>query len=370
MAKIGDTVRFLNSVGGGIISRINGNMAYVEDEDGFETPVLLRECVVVQPATQQARIENSLTANTGSKPTAPKPATAAPDVVSSSEVSAADMAETPGGERLNIVLGFEPENIKALSGGNFICSLVNDSNYWLMFTMLTCSNADITADNGGWQTVYSGVVEPNIQLDIDSFDSAKVASFDRIAIQYIAFKRNKPFCLKTPATVQLRVDTTKFYKLHCFRNNPYFDNPVLAFDIVTDDKPASLNTLKIDVENLSQMMRRKAVADQRPARRQVHKKPNDPGKPLVIDLHIHELVDNIRGLSNADMLNLQIDTFRRAMDENLRNHGRKLIFIHGKGDGILRNAILKELNHRYKGHDVQDASFAEYGYGATQIKIH
>ena len=46
MAKIGDRVRFLNSVGGGIIKRIEGNIAYVDD-DGFETPTLLRECVVV-----------------------------------------------------------------------------------------------------------------------------------------------------------------------------------------------------------------------------------------------------------------------------------------------------------------------------------
>ncbi len=49
MAKIGDTVRFLNSVGGGKIVRIEGNIAYV-DEDGFLTPVLLLECVVVQNA--------------------------------------------------------------------------------------------------------------------------------------------------------------------------------------------------------------------------------------------------------------------------------------------------------------------------------
>ena len=31
MAKIGDRVRFLNSVGGGIIKRIEGNIAYVDD---------------------------------------------------------------------------------------------------------------------------------------------------------------------------------------------------------------------------------------------------------------------------------------------------------------------------------------------------
>lgn len=40
MAKIGDTVRFLNTTGGGKITKIEGKMAYV-DEDGFETPVLL-----------------------------------------------------------------------------------------------------------------------------------------------------------------------------------------------------------------------------------------------------------------------------------------------------------------------------------------
>ena len=49
MVKTGDIVRYLNAVGGGRVIRIDGNMAYV-DEDGFETPVLVKECVVVTPA--------------------------------------------------------------------------------------------------------------------------------------------------------------------------------------------------------------------------------------------------------------------------------------------------------------------------------
>ena len=48
--NIGDKVRFLNAVGGGIVRRIEGEMAYVEEPDGFETPILSRECVVVEPA--------------------------------------------------------------------------------------------------------------------------------------------------------------------------------------------------------------------------------------------------------------------------------------------------------------------------------
>ena len=48
--NIGDKVRFLNAVGGGIVRRMEGEMAYVEEPDGFETPILMRECVVVEPA--------------------------------------------------------------------------------------------------------------------------------------------------------------------------------------------------------------------------------------------------------------------------------------------------------------------------------
>ncbi len=49
--KVGDIVRFLNTTGGGEVTRIEGNMAYVTDEDGFDTPVLVRECVVVDNST-------------------------------------------------------------------------------------------------------------------------------------------------------------------------------------------------------------------------------------------------------------------------------------------------------------------------------
>lgn len=50
MVKVNDIVRFLNDVGGGKVTRIEGKMVYVEDEDGFERPALAREVVVVDTA--------------------------------------------------------------------------------------------------------------------------------------------------------------------------------------------------------------------------------------------------------------------------------------------------------------------------------
>ena len=65
MAQVGDIVRYLDSVGGGTIVRIDGQMAYV-DEDGFETPVLLKQCVVVTPAQPQAPNETGGNSSSGS----------------------------------------------------------------------------------------------------------------------------------------------------------------------------------------------------------------------------------------------------------------------------------------------------------------
>ena len=66
---------------------------------------------------------------------------------------------------------------------------------------------------------------------------------------------------------------------------------------------------------------------------------------------------------------LRLKPYSSARDEYKGKHGTKLIFIHGKGEGVLRHAILHELSYRYKNCPYQDASFQEYGYGATQVTI-
>jgi hypothetical protein len=46
--KIGDKVRFLNEVGGGLVSGfVDNKTVLVEDNDGFEIPMLISECVVI-----------------------------------------------------------------------------------------------------------------------------------------------------------------------------------------------------------------------------------------------------------------------------------------------------------------------------------
>lgn len=357
MAKIGDRVRFLHSVGGGIIRRIEGNVAYVDD-DGFEIPTLLKECVVVAPASETVeRISSTVE-------TATVVGSDAPD--SSAEVP--EIKETPGGDKLNVVLAWEPRDSRRLSETEFDTYLVNDSNYYLYFTYST--RPDTSSE---WKARYAGVVEPGIQVFLEAIKPSDLPEMDRVSVQIIAFKKDKPYALKNPVAIDLPLDTSKFFKLHCFRENVYFDTDVLAIDLVKDDRP-HLRAL-VDTARLDEDLRKKKAID-RPSRRPVEKRSlpsqatqNRKSDVLEVNLHIEELVDSTAGLSNADMLNLQIDKFRAVMDENLRNRGKKIVFIHGKGEGVLRQALLKELRHRYKGHQVQDASFREYGFGATQVTI-
>ena len=74
-------------------------------------------------------------------------------------------------------------------------------------------------------------------------------------------------------------------------------------------------------------------------------------------------------MNSADILHYQMDIFKKTMQEYQKKKGQKIIFIHGKGEGVLRQAIVHDLNYRYKSCTYQDASFQEYGYGATQVTI-
>jgi len=90
--------------------------------------------------------------------------------------------------------------------------------------------------------------------------------------------------------------------------------------------------------------------------------------PLEVDLHIHHLTKSTRGMSNHDMLTLQIDTARRQLEFAIKKNIQRVVFIHGVGEGVLQKEI-EFLLGRYNV-SVQPASFQKYGFGATEVYIY
>ncbi len=381
--KVGDTVRFLNSVGGGRITRIEGQIAYVDD-DGFETPVLLKEVVVVMPAGHEKAAQgykpmfDQKAFDEGKKPAEPA-RESAPKVSAPQETPRPELPveETTHGEKLNIVLAFEPTDVKRLDQSRFDAVVVNDSNYYLDFTLLRRAE-----DERGWNLAYAGNVAPNELVDVASLKHEDLPKFEKIAFQCVAYKRGKLFTLQAPVSVARKLDLTKFHKFHCFRPGLYFDTPVLEVPLVSEgiaSRPLEVNAAEMQ-SALAGAPREKDMAAELSKKYRVDKGKSKSGGPaenprkvlplIEVDLHISELTDNLTGMEPKDMLELQLDTVRRHMRENAQRVGQKIVFIHGKGEGVLRKAVLELLKKSYPKAELQDASFREYGFGATLVTIH
>ena len=134
--------------------------------------------------------------------------------------------------------------------------------------------------------------------------------------------------------------------------NDFFEEDALIYPIIRNDLPE--RELLVSAAELKEAMQQKVREERRVPRQIVKKKPTNSAI-LEIDLHITELLDNTNGLSNADMLTYQLGKFREVMDQYALNNGQKIVFIHGK--------------YKYKNYQSQDASFREYGFGATMVTI-
>lgn len=346
----------MSDVGGGVVAGFQGkNIVLVEDADGFQIPTPISEVVVANDDDYSTSriVEKKKTAN---KPLADDEDY---DPADRPVTFKAPVEERKGGEALSAYIAFVPLDIHEISSTRFETYFVNDSNYYMRYCYMV-------AEGAGWKLRSTGEVEPNTKLFIEEFGRDDLNDMERICVQLIAYKRDKPYLLKPSIDVQVRVDTVKFYKLHTFVENDFFEQPALIYTIVEHDKTA--RPLVVDSKKLKQEMLAKKSADSQPARVQ-QVKSTDKNTPVVVDLHASELLDSVAGMSSADILNYQLETFRKTLKEYEKQKGKKIVFIHGKGEGVLRHALVNELRYRYKNYPYQDASFQEYGYGATQVTI-
>lgn len=388
--KIGDKVRFLSESGGGVIAGFQGkNIVLVEDEDGFQIPTPINDVIqVIDDDYSTGKVVGS----TLPKPTSVKNAltSSAPDDEeepidddpSTKEITfRAPAEERKGGNLLSCYLAFVPMDMKDMTHTRFESYFVNDSNYYVRFTYLS-------AEGNSWKLKSSMEVEPNTKEFIEEFGKEDLNDLEHVAIQLLSYKRDKSFMLKPTIDVQFRIDTVKFYKLHTFQENDFLELPALLYTIVENDKVT--RPLVVDSKQLKEEMYQKEPKDHIKVTK-ADEKGNDTyvrrynarkqtGNPfqlkhrgdediVVVDLHAHELLDTTTGMSAIDILNFQLQKFRDTLQQYKDKKGQRIVFIHGKGEGVLRRALINDLNYRYKKYQYQDASFQEYGYGATQVTI-
>lgn len=394
--NIGDKVRFLNTTGGGKIAGFQGkDLVLVCDDDGFEIPTLRSEIVVVEtdnynlvrkPVPSKERASTS--ESDGLSHTSIKAALAAHAAAANGgengapeeelledESEPADKEitfqprplERRGADQVNFYIGFLPVDSRALSQTEFEVYLINDSNLYVRFLLLT-------QEGEQYSLRHEGLVLPNQKLLLDTIGHSDLPQWERLTFQLLAYKTDKPFALKSPLNITLRVDGTKFYKLHSFAASDFFNDPALVRPLVSEDRPAQ--SVSIAAETVEEalitpeVVRQAAESPkQQPARATDKSVTLDRNAIVEVDLHAEVLLDSTRGLTPTDILMMQIKAFHDTMRQYAKDKGRRIVFIHGKGEGVLRATLLKELKNHYRHCTHQDASFREYGFGATMVTV-
>ena len=90
----------------------------------------------------------------------------------------------------------------------------------------------------------------------------------------------------------------------------------------------------------------------------------NPLADLTVDLHIERIPGSI-GIPEWAALDFQMNYFRQILRQNLKHKGKRIIFIHGVGDGVLARAIRKELDEVF----VLSCSYTFGPMGATNVTI-
>ena len=124
--------------------------------------------------------------------------------------------------------------------------------------------------------------------------------------------------------------------------------------------------IKVTNFEVYQVKKQKTVPPKKIAQKRKPKERNAP--KMEVDLHIHQLTSTTKGMTNFDMLNVQLETAKRQLEFAIRNRIPKIVFIHGVGEGILKT----ELNYLFKKYpvDFYDADYQKYGLGATEVYIY
>lgn len=326
--RIGDKVRFLNETGEGKVSRIKDkNTVYVEMADGFEIPYLTSQLV---PIHTELIIDRD-----------------AENIELSPEAQLTDA----------VYFIVEPDHELPSLISDYRIYLFNASSFNILYTY-SIKDAEY------YQTLKHGEIgayQKTLlrQVKIGYFKEHNYHKIDCVLFKNGFFKAQFPISeIIYIAPEILRASKTIKHE--------EFEFPVYGFLL----KDEFLNTKEIE-QNLSDedIQRVKSIKEFK-SKSTVSRSKKEYLKSLEkeVDLHIEELVKNTANLSNYEMLTIQLERFEKELDEAIAKHMKKIVFIHGVGNGRLRQEILNRLKET-RGITYHDASYKEYGYGATQVNI-
>ena len=325
--NIGDRVRLMRGKEEGIITKILANgLLEIEIEDGFTIPVQKSDIVVISEMEQ--KVFN------------PTPASRIEPQLTDRRSSTNEVLANRG-----IYMAFVPNNDRELSQ-----YLINNTDWELPFMLSVGSDPHHKGLAAGTLKAKTTLKIQNIL--VKDFEEWGTFTFQAFLFR-LAFMK-----LPDPITKRLKFRVNTFFKNKS--KAPLLNQDAHLFQLDAEDSVTPVN-LNIDPAKIVEQMFEKQVPIPTMTL---------PSKPsLTVDLHIETLTPDAWAMTNIEIMNLQMSTFERQFEAAIANGMDEIIFIHGVGNGILRDAIHKRLSGNKNVQYFEDAQKEKFGYGATKIKI-
>ncbi len=346
--RVGDKVLFLNEKGGGFVSRIvDEQIIQVAVEDGFEIPYAIKDLILEDGQDRDAVFER------------PRPRAR----ISSEKTGAIRIDPSQDSPAAGIYLSMVPRDQNEVLIGSLDFYLVNHTDYCLHFGLMLNKS-------GNYEGLIHDQMPEGSSFHLGKVERNEISDWGHSQIHFLFFKKGQAK-MYPPGSEHIVFKQIQTYKETSFVFDSFLQQKAMVINVVdlasySADKKESLP----DVPEFKRLQDHFVAGPTATAQPVVKagflEKHKVDDKIAEIDLHIHNLTDDTTNLSNADLLGLQMDYFHRAMKEAQKEKIRKLIFIHGVGQGTLKNEIIRFLG-KTEGVNFYDAPYARYGMGATEV---
>jgi len=352
--KVGDQVKFLNDTGGGKVTKIlSKDMANVLTHDGFEVPVLMEELLISESGEQEKKQEEGIPET---KPNQ-EPEQEEYNFFREAEPNKDEIpsASNPDNE---IHFAFVPLNQDQPENSDLDIYLINDSDFEIYYVILVKKESSYS-----W--FASGYLEDNTKFLIKTVERDNLNELNELKFQIMFFRKGF-FHPVPPMETNLKLKPARFFKRTTFKENDFFEEAAWVMELKSEERfYEQLRNLKD--EEILQAVKEKDISNHESSTPKNKQKSTNPDIEEV-DLHIEELVEIPNELSNSEIIQIQLARFQTALEGAMNDkRTKRIVFIHGVGNGRLRYELRKSLDRNYPKLKYQDASFKEYGYGATLV---
>jgi hypothetical protein len=356
--KPGDKVRFLNATGGGtVIKEINAFMVSVEIEDGFEIPTLIHELVAIEPAGASGDLFLNKNERHSETQVIIEPE---PEVIETERISPIVQRGNASVAPTGIYLAWAPQDQQRLLSGALDIYLVNNTTSDILYSFF------LKNKEGNFSGIDYGSVPAESKLVLESIVRDDIGMWSNGVVQVIFFNDENEKVLM-PVSAVFRIKGSLFYQEGSYHETRFLANQksILYTVCELNRVPSTYEQILNEKENREPLP---AAAERfRPetAIEQYRTAPNE----AEVDLHISALRPNYSNLSPHEILTIQMGFFERMLGSAIAFRYTSVVFIHGIGNGTLKQAIIQRLTE-YEDIEFRSASFAKYGNGAIELIIH